>query len=179
MRIRFSSLALFFLMLLFLAESCGNKSAQIDTEGADPELLEKSLLEANKVAVKAENEHIEDFLKRRNWTMNETGSGLRYAIYEKGNGEKAAIGKTAVLEYNCRLITGDVIYSSDKDGLKQFKIGQGGVESGLEEGILLLRVGDRAKFVIPSHLGFGLLGDQNKVPPKSTLIYDLKLISLN
>ncbi|HOI87851.1 MAG TPA: FKBP-type peptidyl-prolyl cis-trans isomerase, partial [Lentimicrobium sp.] len=74
---------------------------------------------------------------------------------------------------------GDEIYNSDKDGLKEFLIGRGGVESGLEEGILLLRVGDKAKFIIPSHLGFGLLGDQNLVPPKSTLIYDLELISLH
>ncbi len=167
-----------FLLLIF-SVGCQNRSDSEKAEKEDPALLEKSLLEANKVAVKTENEHIEDFLRRRNWTMEETGSGLRYAIYERGNGEKAAFGKTAVLEYTCRLITGDVIYSSDKDGLKQFKIGQGGVESGLEEGILLLRVGDRAKFIIPSHLGFGLLGDQDKVPPKSTLIYDLKLISLN
>ncbi|MGE5317418.1 MAG: FKBP-type peptidyl-prolyl cis-trans isomerase, partial [Chloroflexota bacterium] len=39
-------------------------------------------------------------------------------------------------------------------------------------------VGDHAKFVIPSHLGFGLIGDQNKVPPKSTLIYDIELLDL-
>ena len=173
------SLFLSSLLLLIFAVACQNRSDSEKNRKEDPALLEKSLLEANKVAVKTENEHIEDFLRRRNWTMKETGSGLRYAIYEKGNGEKAVFGKTAVLEYTCRLITGDVIYSSDKDGLKQFKIGQGGVESGLEEGILLLRVGDRAKFIIPSHLGFGLLGDQDKVPPKSTLIYDLKLISLN
>jgi FKBP-type peptidyl-prolyl cis-trans isomerase len=77
-----------------------------------------------------------------------------------------------------RLIDGSEIYSSDQSGNKEFVIGRGGVESGLEEGILLMRQGDRAKFIIPSHLGFGLLGDQDKVPPKSTLIYDLELLEL-
>jgi FKBP-type peptidyl-prolyl cis-trans isomerase len=91
----------------------------------------------------------------------------------------AETGKIAVLRYSVWLITGDEIYNSDRDGLKEFMIGRGGVESGLGEGILLLRVGDRAKFIIPSHLGFGLLGDQDKVPPKSTLIYDLELVSLH
>ena len=111
--------------------------------------------------------------------MTETGSGLRYAIYHHGKGEKAEPGKIAVLKYNVKLINGDEIYNSARDGLKSFLIGKGGVESGLEEGILLLRVGDRAKFIIPSHLGFGLLGDQGQVPPKSTLIYDLELVALN
>ncbi|MBW6491545.1 MAG: FKBP-type peptidyl-prolyl cis-trans isomerase [Lentimicrobium sp.] len=150
-----------------------------DTNNPDQSrLLKESLVAANKQAVKAENEQIESFICRYNWKMKETGSGLRYQIYFQGSGEEVQPGRIAVLKYTVRLITGDLIYSSDNDGLKEFMIGRGGVESGLEEGILLLKVGDRAKFIIPSHLGFGLLGDQDKVPPKSTLIYDLELISL-
>jgi FKBP-type peptidyl-prolyl cis-trans isomerase len=140
--------------------------------------MKESLLYANKQAVKEENEQIERFIRRYKWQMKETGSGLRYDIYFKGSGMKAEAGKVAVLKYNVRLIDGTEIYSSDQSGLKQFVIGRGGVEGGLEEGILLLSVGDRAKFILPSHLGFGLLGDQDKVPPKSTLIYDLELIEL-
>ena len=141
--------------------------------------VEEPLIKANRQAVKVEDQQIEEFLSRYKWEMTETGSGLRYAIYHHGNGEKAVPGKIAVLNYSVRLITGDEIYNSATDGRKEFMIGKGGVESGLEEGILLLRVGDKAKFIIPSHLGFGLLGDQNLVPPKSTLIYDLELIALN
>jgi FKBP-type peptidyl-prolyl cis-trans isomerase FkpA len=53
------------------------------------------------------------------------------------------------------------------------------VEAGLEEGILLMHKGGKAKFILPSHLAFGLIGDQNKIPGKSTLIYDVNLIDLN
>ncbi|PKP50590.1 MAG: peptidylprolyl isomerase [Bacteroidetes bacterium HGW-Bacteroidetes-11] len=166
------------LILLVFVSCAGNKKRENGSIN-DSKLLEESLVKANKQAVKAENEQIENFIKRYNWQMVETGSGLRYNIYFSGTGEKAQAGKIAVLKYSTRLITGDIVYSSDIDGLKEFMIGRGGVESGLEEGILLLRVGDRAKFIIPSHLGFGLLGDQDKVPPKSTLIYDIELVSLN
>jgi FKBP-type peptidyl-prolyl cis-trans isomerase len=167
------------LLMLFSMASCyGPKNHEKDSGKIVPSMKE-SLLNANKQAVRAENEQIEEFVRRYNWQMTETGSGLRYNIYVIGNGEKATTGKIATLRYEVRLITGDIIYSSEKEGLKEFLIGRGGVESGLEEGILLLRVGDRAKFIIPSHLGFGLLGDQHKVPPKSTLIYDIELISLN
>lgn len=167
------------LLIISVMFSCTGNSNKEKGRESDLKLLEESLVKANKQAVSAENEQIESFIKRYNWQMTETGSGLRYNIYFAGNGEKAQTGKIAVLKYSTRLITGDIIYSSEKDGLKEFMIGRGGVESGLEEGILLLRVGDRAKFIIPSHLGFGLLGDQDKVPPKSTLIYDIELVSLN
>lgn len=178
MIVRLLYIFLSFLILLSLV-SCNGAKTNEKNSGKKVPSMKESLLNANKQAVRAENEQIEQFIRRYNWEMKETGSGLRYNIYVNGNGEKATTGKIATLKYEVRLITGDLIYSSEKDGLKEFLIGRGGVESGLEEGILLLRVGDRAKFIIPSHLGFGLLGDQDKVPPKSTLIYDIELISLN
>jgi len=110
--------------------------------------------------------------------MLKTATGLRYFIIEKGNGPVAKEGKTVRFEYEVKLISGDIIYSSDQSGTKDFTIGSGGVESGLEEGILMLRVGDKARFVIPSYLAHGLSGDQGKIPPKATLIYTVKLIEL-
>ena len=166
-----------FFMLLFLS-ACNGDRDKNQKRPVDQKQMEKSLVYANKQAVKLENEQIEAFIRRHNWQMKETGSGLRYSVYFEGNGPKAESGMIAVLKYSVSLIDGSEIYSSDKSGLKEFEIGRGGVESGLEEGILLMRVGDRAKFIIPSHLAFGLLGDQDKVPPKSTLIYDLGLVAL-
>ncbi len=176
--IAFLQIIFFSFLIHFLFTSCNQPLVQNQDKDPDSGNLEESLLYANKQAVKEENEQIDRFITRYKWQMKETGSGLRYDIYFRGNGAKAETGKTAILKYNVRLIDGTEIYSSEKNGNKQFVIGHGGVESGLEEGILLLRVGDRAKFILPSHLAFGLLGDQDKVPPKSTLIYDLELLEL-
>jgi len=169
-------LILSFCFILTLV-SC-NQSTNSEKRSEELPNLEEPLLNANKQAVKAEQEQIDNFISRYKWQMQETGSGLRYAIYKKGTGPKAETGKVAIMNFTVKLITGEEVYSSKKDGVKEFLIGKGGVESGLEEGILLLHVGDHAKFIIPSHLGFGLLGDQNKVPPKSTLIYDIELLDL-
>jgi gliding motility-associated peptidyl-prolyl isomerase len=138
----------------------------------------EALMKVNKGLVKNEEQQIEDFLNRYNWTMQETGTGLRYMIYEKGEGIKAEPGKTALLDFTVSLLNGEVCYSSDESGPKEFVIGKSGVESGLQEGILLLKEGDRAKFIIPSHLAFGLLGDQDRIPARSTLIYDVKLLKI-
>ncbi len=138
----------------------------------------KALEKANKYLIRTEYEDIENYIRRHGLKMEETGSGLRYLIYKKGNGKKAEKGKVAVLDYTLSLITGDVIYSSDKNGKKEFKIGQGNVESGLEEAIHYMQVGDKAKLILPAHLGYGLLGDNNKVPPRSTLVYYIELIDI-
>jgi FKBP-type peptidyl-prolyl cis-trans isomerase len=157
--------------------SCRSRDEQRE-KNISPGQLEESLLEANKQAVLYEDRQIDDYIRRQDWKMQKTGTGLRYMIYEAGKGSKAEIGSIAELEYTVQLINGDQIYSSDIGGIKKFLIGKGGVEAGLEEGILLLREGDRAKFIIPSHLAFGLAGDRDKIPPKATLIYDVKLLKI-
>lgn len=136
-------------------------------------------INANKKAVRLEDEQIQGYIDRMGWKMQETGTGLRYMIYKQGKGENAINGMMAKIEFECRLISGELCYSSQKTGPKEFKIGSGGVESGLEEGILLMRKGDKAKFILPSHLAFGLIGDQDKIPGKATLVYDVHLLDIN
>jgi FKBP-type peptidyl-prolyl cis-trans isomerase FkpA len=142
-----------------------------------PKAKEK-LVRTNQYLVKAEEQSIQDFIKRYKYDMTETGSGLLYEIYKNGEGPKAEKGKIAELKFQIRLLNGEVVYESDNDGVKEFLIGKGGVESGLEEGILLLQVGDRARFILPSHLAFGLLGDLQKIPERSAIVYDLELLNL-
>jgi FKBP-type peptidyl-prolyl cis-trans isomerase len=57
-------------------------------------------------------------------------------------------------------------------------VGKGGVESGLEEGILLLHEGDKARFVLAPHLAHGLIGDENRIPPRSIIIYYIELLAV-
>ena len=60
-----------------------------------------------------------------------------------------------------------------------FKVGFGGVESGLEEGVLLLRTGDKARFIMPPHLAHGLIGDGDCIPMRAIIIYDVELVRVS
>ncbi len=166
-------IAILFSLLLF---SCNELSSP--EQSPNPSELKETMMEVNKKLVKSENRDIEAYIKRYGWEMEKTGTGLRYMIYEHGNGEKATTGKIANLYYKVSLLDGTICYSSEEFGPKIFRIGMGGVESGLEEGILFLHVGDRVKFILPSHLAFGLVGDSRKIPAKATLVYDIELIEL-
>jgi len=165
------------IILSIVLISCNNRDEERQGQVNDA-ALEEALLKANIEAVRVEDQQIDDFVDRNQWEVQKTGTGLRYLIYETGNGEKAEEGMVAEIEFEIRLISGELVYSSDVNGPKEFLIGKGGVEPGLEEGILLLHEGDRAKFILPSHRAFGLTGDQDKIPPKATLIYDVKLIKI-
>jgi peptidylprolyl isomerase len=105
-----------------------------------------------------------------------TPSGLTYEILSKGTG-KAPIKGGKVTVHNTGKLTNDTVFdSSVKRGQPfSFKLGVGQVIKGWDEGIALLHVGDKARFTIPSNLGYGERG-AGAIPPNSTLIFDVELL---
>ncbi len=108
-----------------------------------------------------------------------TESGLRYNILQKGNGAQAAKGKTVSVHYKGQLDDGTVFDSSyQRKQPIDFTLGVGQVIAGWDEGIQLLKVGDKARFVIPSHLAYGSRGAGGVIPPDATLIFDVELMDI-
>ncbi|WP_299680232.1 peptidylprolyl isomerase [uncultured Tenacibaculum sp.] len=110
---------------------------------------------------------------------DETPSGLRYKIIQKGEGKKATKGAMVSVHYKGQLLDGTVFDSSYKR--KQpidFAIGVGQVIPGWDEGIQLLQVGDKARLVIPSNLAYGSSGAGGVIPPDATLIFDVELMNI-
>ncbi|MFN8254968.1 MAG: FKBP-type peptidyl-prolyl cis-trans isomerase [Bacteroidales bacterium] len=142
------------------------------------ERYNKSLEVANKYLTTLDAERIKSYAKRRNWDLTETKSGLWYQVYERGKGPKSKEGQVAVLKYKISLLDGTVCYSSDSLGVKQFAIGHGGVESGLEEGILLMGKGDKVRLILPPYRAHGLIGDLNRIPARSIIVYELEIVDL-
>jgi len=108
-----------------------------------------------------------------------TESGLRYKMIQKGSGKQAENGKTVSVHYEGSLETGKVFDSSyPRKKPIEFRLGQGQVIEGWDEGIALLQVGDKARFVIPSYLGYGASGAGGVIPPNATLIFDVELMDV-
>ncbi len=129
----------------------------------------------------AENEElkIRIFLEsHKKWEIQQTGTGLRYYIYEKGDGPSPQRKQVAEIEYVVSLLDGTECYRTEDDEYEELLVDQSDVETGVQEAIKLMHVGDRAKLIIPSHIGHGLLGDQNKIPPLTTLVVDLHLLGI-
>jgi FKBP-type peptidyl-prolyl cis-trans isomerase len=136
------------------------------------------LVNVNKTLVGIDDERISDYSKRQKLNLKVNDSGLWYRVLEKGKGPAVEKKKVVTIAYKVSLLDGKICYSSDSTGLKSFIVGQGGVENGLEIGILMLNEGGKAIFVMPPFLAHGLIGDENKIPPRSIIRYDVEIIKI-
>ena len=121
----------------------------------------------------------EELLKSISVGFEETESGLRYKIIQKGEGAKAERGMGVAVHYKGMLTDGTEFDNSYRRGNPiQFPVGTGQVIPGWDEGILLLHVGDKARLVIPSELAYGSRGAGGVIPPDATLIFDVELMDV-
>ncbi len=107
-----------------------------------------------------------------------TPSGLQYVIFEKTNGAKPQPGDVVVVHYTGWLTDGTKFDSSyDRNEPFSFVLGARQVIPGWDEGIALLRKGEKAQLVIPPDLAYGnrAIGP---IPPNSTLIFEVELVDI-
>lgn len=109
-----------------------------------------------------------------------TDSGLKYIIVSKGNGEQAVKGKAVEVHYTGYLTDGKIFDSSiERNEPIEFNLGVGQVIKGWDEGISLMKTGDKFRLIIPPHLAYGKNGAGNIIPPDATLIFDVELMSVS
>ena len=118
-----------------------------------------------------------ELIKEISKGFKETKSGLKYNILKNGNGENLSLGDLVKVHYKGQLLDQTVFDSSYKRNQPiEFKVGIGQVIPGWDEGIMLLKKGDKAKFIIPSHLAYGESGAGGIIPPNATLIFEMELV---
>jgi FKBP-type peptidyl-prolyl cis-trans isomerase len=150
--------------------------AKVGSKEAPPD---NRLIDENKRFAEREERDIQNWLRRQQVPMNATGTGLRYHLVRNVPGDTAKPGQVAVVNFAVYLLNGDTCYTSTPGKPASFRIEHSDVESGLQEGVQHLSVGDSAVLVIPSALAFGLLGDRDKIPMRSTVIYHIGLVALH
>jgi len=169
--------AIFLLILSVNFTTCKpNKENNIPK---DKKEYKETMQDVNKIIIQKDMDKMVGFSRNHNWNMTTDSTGFLYEVYEHGTGDSAQVGLLATIEYNIRLLDGTLCYSSDSLGTQTFLIDHGGVVTGLQYGILKMRVGDKARFLFPPYLGHGLIGDEDKIPPMSIIYYDVKLTALN
>ena len=132
---------------------------------------------AREKRIAEEKKKAEEEMQKITAGFDQTKSGLRYKLIQKGSGKKPSSGQQVSVHYEGSLISGQVFDSSYRRNEPiSFKLGVGQVIPGWDEGIGLLKVGDKARFVIPSHLAYGSAGAGGVIPPNATLIFDVELM---
>lgn len=109
-----------------------------------------------------------------------TPSGVRYEDIRQGTGPAPALGETVVVNYTGWLIYGRQFDSSLDPGREpfEFAIGVGEVIKGWDEGIASMKVGGKRILTVPYYLAYGEQGAPPKIPPYSTLVFEVDLLEI-
>ncbi len=108
----------------------------------------------------------------------DAGGGMQYMVLSDGDGNFPLPGQRVVLHYAAYLRQGRLVDRSIGSEPFRFTLGEGQVIDGWEQGIPLLREGTEAVFFIPSRLAYGEEGALPAVPPYATMVYFIKLLSI-
>lgn len=140
---------------------------------------------------------IDEYVKDNNLEGSKTESGLYYIIEKNGNGPAIEEGDQASVHYAGYLLNGKIfdtsikevaeannIYNPQRDqagGYAPFElqVGVGQVIPGWDEGLSMLKKGDKAKFIIPSPLAYGSRGAGADIPANSILIFDVEIMDVD
>lgn len=152
--------------------ACGGQAPQ------HPVAKRNDLLQENRSAVKLEDRDIDLFVQRHGLVVERSGTGVRHALLRDMPGETVHAGQWAMVRYRMELLNGDTAYTSSADGPEGFVVEEDDVESGLHEAIQRLSPGDSAIIIIPSYRAHGLIGDLDRVPPRSTVVYRIGLAGI-
>lgn len=116
--------------------------------------------------------------QHQEYKAESTGSGLRYISVKPGTGLSPLPGQDAKVQYRVTLLDGTECYKTASDELDVFRVDKSDIETGIQEGIKKMKVGEKAVLIIPSHLAHGLIGDLKKIPPLTTIVVEIELIGL-
>jgi len=171
---------LFYFSILVLLISC-IQSCKEETEkvSSKNEWSDSTSVGFNRDRIKEEELQINLYLSHHsNLKLIPTGSGLRYQISKQSNGIKVESGDSVDVVLKINLLDGKLCYKTDTLEVDQFLVDRSQVESGIQEGIKLMKEGEKAVFILPSNLAHGLLGDFEKIPPMSPIVVNLELIKV-
>jgi peptidylprolyl isomerase len=106
-------------------------------------------------------------------------SGLKYLDMRIGDGREVRRGNQAFVLYTGKFTDGRVFESSrDKYNPFKFIVGDGKVIKGWEEGVVGMKVGGQRVLIIPPNLAYGDKAGGGKIPPNSTLVFELELMKI-
>ncbi|MDR1415838.1 MAG: FKBP-type peptidyl-prolyl cis-trans isomerase [Prevotellaceae bacterium] len=130
----------------------------------------------NKYLNEKEQDILQSYVKRQQLNMSKSGMGYFYQVVAEGSGSQIAMNDVAQLYGSIFLIDGTPCYAYSEQRPLVVTMGTFSGITALNTALLGVRQGSHVRFVIPSHLAFGLLGDGDRVPPRSPLVCDFWII---
>lgn len=125
-----------------------------------------------------EQEVLQAHLEDNGITTPPQASGLYYIEDRKGAGPLPKVGDVVKVHFIVSMIEGFPLFSTYEREPLDVTFGEPFDTQGFDEAIGLMRKGTKARLIVPSHLAFDSIGQGQMIPPYTTLLYDVEVVSI-
>lgn len=167
----------------FLNPSAIQQGIQDNQQGCLKKIAARDYMQAMKIVQAERLLHAkklgENFLKETSVEndVTTTPSGLLYRVLQQGDGDMPTLDSTVSVHYHGCLIDGSVFESSvERNQPASFRLAK--VIDGWKEALQLMPVGSRYQLFVPEYLAYGERGAGSKIPPFSTLVFEVELLAI-
>lgn len=164
-------------VILFCA--CAGGDAPPARTGATTAPRTPAFVKQNQDANRIEARDLSNYALRHGLRTRVSGTGVHHLLLRDLPGDTALPGQWVAMNYRMELLNGTLCSASEPGHPESFQVELDHVESGLHEAVQHLSVGDSAVILIPSYRAHGLVGDLDKVPPRSSIVYRIGVVSLS
>lgn len=181
--LRFANIFCFWATILIMF-SCGRVKPQKPSNTADVDSTAMSLLEFNRLCIEDEKHEIEAYIDSVKTDGHGefiwTDDGYSFRVITNGDSNiKINNGSEISITYSLELLNGTICYQTSNDSrVKKIIVGKRVLGKGVDLAVTGKCLGDEIELILPYNLAFGVAGDRNCVPPRTPVLYRIKILSV-
>ena len=146
------------------------------------EAMEKEQSAAQEKQAQADEKLIQEYIAKNNLKATRTASGLYCVVREAGAGASPVVGNKVTVNYTGKLLDGTKFDSNVDPAFGhvspfEFELGKGRVIKGWDEGVALMKEGEKVTLLIPSGLAYGQRSPNPNIPANAVMVFDIDLVS--
>jgi FKBP-type peptidyl-prolyl cis-trans isomerase len=161
--------SLYFLLVSVLYFSCS--APPKNEEAKKYNMWNENLITANKYLIKEDAERIDNYIKRRAWKISDGEGGLKYMVFSSDGGDSISSTPKFSMHYRVELLDGTICYDDEKE----MSYPSGEMDAGLNRTFGKFCHNDSLVLILPPHYAKGLIGDLDKIPPHSVVVYYVRI----
>lgn len=142
----------------------------------------KASAERNQYMVSDELKAIQQYIKNdslHKYYQSESGFWYKYLQANIKDTITPTTGDIVDIEYSIKYLNNEIVYNVDETSPKIYVVDKQEIIPGLRRGIKIMRPNERVVFLFPSHLGYGLIGDQDRIGSNQPIICEVFLKAIN
>jgi len=166
--------------LVFLFTACKTPEARKPIKTSSGSYIDYSV-EKNKKMIAEEEKDILEIIENdslNKYVNSEQGFWYYFNHQVSSDTEKADFGDLVEFEYDIKDLNGKIIYSKEELGPQKYYTDKEELISGLRDGIKLLKEGETATFLFPSHKAYGYYGDLKKIGTNMPIISTVTILNI-